>query len=263
MSFYISKISDDELYHHGIKGQRWGVRRYQNEDGSLTSAGKKRYGDDSNPINYRSTGIKSALARRSNEKVDKSFKKWKENSDKRDNAIDLGKKANAAKLAYENNKGDKSLRSEYKKANSEYKKALHENTTYRKGVVKQEVGRDAARHYLSEAKKIKKQLEKDPSNKELQKKYNQLMSKHDTERASARRAVEVASNRSKALANLKRRQTMLIKSAVGTAAVTAGAFAVNKYLNSHDVRLNGKRVNFGAQNISDVIDKAKNIAKFF
>lgn len=33
----------DELYHHGIKGQRWGVRRYQNEDGSLTSAGKKRY----------------------------------------------------------------------------------------------------------------------------------------------------------------------------------------------------------------------------
>ena len=30
------------LEHHGIKGQRWGVRRYQNEDGSLTEAGKKR-----------------------------------------------------------------------------------------------------------------------------------------------------------------------------------------------------------------------------
>ena len=30
------------LIHHGIKGQRWGVRRYQNEDGSLKSAGKKR-----------------------------------------------------------------------------------------------------------------------------------------------------------------------------------------------------------------------------
>ena len=32
-----------ELYHHGIKGQRWGVRRFQNEDGSLTPAGQKRY----------------------------------------------------------------------------------------------------------------------------------------------------------------------------------------------------------------------------
>ena len=36
-----------ELYHHGIKGQKWGVRRFQNKDGSLTPAGKKRY-DESN-----------------------------------------------------------------------------------------------------------------------------------------------------------------------------------------------------------------------
>ena len=34
----------DELYHHGIKGQKWGVRRFQNEDGSLTPEGEKRYG---------------------------------------------------------------------------------------------------------------------------------------------------------------------------------------------------------------------------
>lgn len=30
------------LMHHGVKGQRWGVRRYQNEDGSLTEAGKRK-----------------------------------------------------------------------------------------------------------------------------------------------------------------------------------------------------------------------------
>ena len=34
----------DYLYHHGIKGQRWGIRRFQNSDGSLTELGKKRYG---------------------------------------------------------------------------------------------------------------------------------------------------------------------------------------------------------------------------
>lgn len=32
----------NELYHHGIKGMHWGVRRYQNEDGTLTAAGKRR-----------------------------------------------------------------------------------------------------------------------------------------------------------------------------------------------------------------------------
>lgn len=32
----------NELYHHGVKGQRWGIRRYQNKDGTLTPAGKKR-----------------------------------------------------------------------------------------------------------------------------------------------------------------------------------------------------------------------------
>ena len=33
-----------ELYHYGIKGQRWGERRFQNEDGSLTEEGRRRYG---------------------------------------------------------------------------------------------------------------------------------------------------------------------------------------------------------------------------
>lgn len=37
------RMFQDELMHHGIKKQRWGVRRYQNPDGSLTPAGRARY----------------------------------------------------------------------------------------------------------------------------------------------------------------------------------------------------------------------------
>lgn len=36
-----------ELRHAGVKGMKWGIRRYQNKDGSLTPAGKKRYSEDS------------------------------------------------------------------------------------------------------------------------------------------------------------------------------------------------------------------------
>lgn len=48
MDFSDMKISEievqDHLEHHGILGQKWGVRRYQNSDGTLTEEGKKRYG---------------------------------------------------------------------------------------------------------------------------------------------------------------------------------------------------------------------------
>ena len=37
---------NNELQHHGVKGQKWGVRRFQNSDGSLTNDGKKRYSSD-------------------------------------------------------------------------------------------------------------------------------------------------------------------------------------------------------------------------
>ena len=37
------QVYKDELYRHGIKGMKWGVRRYQNPDGTLTAAGRERY----------------------------------------------------------------------------------------------------------------------------------------------------------------------------------------------------------------------------
>ena len=43
IEFVIKRMPPDELCHWGIKGQKWGIRRYQNEDGTLTPEGEKRY----------------------------------------------------------------------------------------------------------------------------------------------------------------------------------------------------------------------------
>lgn len=61
---YSYYITPDELFHHGIKGQKWGVRRYQYADGTRTPLGKKRerVGNEKNTIK-RATGIASIKIR--------------------------------------------------------------------------------------------------------------------------------------------------------------------------------------------------------
>lgn len=67
----IKPASRDELYHWGIFGQKWGVRRYQNKDGSLTEEGRERYG----------VGEKSETEKTENPEFEKSYNSFKQSTD--------------------------------------------------------------------------------------------------------------------------------------------------------------------------------------
>ena len=53
---------DTELYHHGIRGMKWGIRRYQNKDGSLTAAGKKRIAAETEALKKEEQTLKNRKA---------------------------------------------------------------------------------------------------------------------------------------------------------------------------------------------------------
>ena len=67
MSYYAVTYSRS-LSHHGIKGQRWGIRRFQYEDGSLTPEGKKRYG-----VGERIRGLKENVKNKTLDKYSKRY----------------------------------------------------------------------------------------------------------------------------------------------------------------------------------------------
>ena len=95
----------DYLAHHGIKGQKWGVRRYQNEDGSYTAAGRERYS--------------KALDKKVNKLQTKIFRDARKDS--------LGNSMRSNKKHSEAVRNKMFSDSDYKKANDEYTKAYADN----------------------------------------------------------------------------------------------------------------------------------------
>ena len=76
------KNMSNELYHHGILGMKWGIRRYQNADGTLTPKGKKRYDKLEKKYNDDSPRVKK-LAQKYNDdspRVQKLAQKYADGS---------------------------------------------------------------------------------------------------------------------------------------------------------------------------------------
>lgn len=93
------------LMHHGIKGQRWGIRRYQNFDGSYTKAGLERYGRSSEKYERKREEYKSIKKDSSKSRYEKQYAKAKMIEAKRQMNKDykhlaLDKKADKGKIRY-------------------------------------------------------------------------------------------------------------------------------------------------------------------
>lgn len=100
MDWYVTASFDNSLYHHGIKGQRWGIRRYQNYDGSYTKKGLKRYQESETAYTNAKGKLKEAKASKNTDDIKAAKQEVKAtrqqmNSDwkqlKRDYVADQGK----------------------------------------------------------------------------------------------------------------------------------------------------------------------------
>ena len=75
-SYYGTPPTSDEIMHFGVKGMKWGVRRYENPDGTLTPAGKKRYYKYKGDIEIARKSLSESRKARSVKKSQEAFQPY-------------------------------------------------------------------------------------------------------------------------------------------------------------------------------------------
>lgn len=156
------KNNEEVLEHHGIRGQKWGVRRFQNKDGSLKPAGEKRYGGDSDVKSAK----KSAKAeyKAAKKEYNKSFNKayntsanllnhlTKKGNEKQDKA--WGDTYDKLKVMDKAQKGYKKAKEKYKKEFNKNLKEVEKNSTFKEKMIYNDATRRRAAKLMTDNKNI-------------------------------------------------------------------------------------------------------------
>lgn len=200
-------IRESDLTHHGIKGQKWGQRRFQNEDGTWTAAGKERYGSGVADAKAAYKAAKKEYnasfnnAYRHNHPYSFSKKKREETQQRWNDVYDKADKLNAAKRAVKDAKiADKNaksaaknerkeIRQDYKNAQRERNKELAKiNDEYDKKKTENAFGldsgnaKDRVKKHLENEYKRQQEINKwDQKNLDAKRQYRTAMGKKKTD----------------------------------------------------------------------------------
>lgn len=183
----VSAIYDPYLVHSGIKGMKWGIRRYQNPDGTLTEEGRRRYGYSMNPQKSDSK-VTQRVKRDFNSMTDNEFRRKYSTSkaiyEKR--VRKYGDPYMNAPLAKLGKRMESSRTNRYNKSIQRLQKDAESFDPYVKTGIKTKKGKeilsakevsDSRKAILNEIKKLQDKRDRKTFNKYTEKRVNKILEK--------------------------------------------------------------------------------------